>query len=179
MKKEGQAATLYNVFQAKSKMLRILEELEMFVLKAAEDTGIKYGPVSHVYKEPGVATDGQLWKGRNKSLKSIDISEFTGKMLIMIAHDALRRAGRAIDETTGALAEIVAVHPISNSPEISITSQRRITDANVLIFLDEGKFQETRTVKMLTEFEYHSKSWKAFVIVRFVAKNRGMSLSSS
>ena len=26
------------------------------------------------------------------------------------------------------------------------------------------------------EFEYQSKNWKAFVIIRFVTKNRGMSL---
>ena len=88
-KEEAQTGVLYSMFQAKSKMLEILEKLGTFVIKAGEDTEIRYGTVSHVYKEPGVAADGELWKGSNGSFRSIDTSEFTGKMLIMIAHDAL------------------------------------------------------------------------------------------
>ena len=111
------------------------------MIKAAEDTEIRYGTVSHVYKEPGVAADGQLWKESNGSLRSIDTSEFTGKMFIMIAHDALRRAGRGINEEVGALAEVVVVHPASSMPDISVTAQRSTTDANFLIFLSESKLK--------------------------------------
>jgi hypothetical protein len=194
----------FAVFNAGGKLKADLERLgEHATTKAAE--ACKKVTVStsfsQVYKEDGVAPDGQLCRSNRGGYIFMDVSHNTGKMLISIAYDAMRKAGKDVGAEYGAFAEIVVNKPGHSGKMGRQYDEYKSDIISIVIInlLDRGGRMtlETHTTQseefcvdlcagkiiVLNRYYYMSmyfpgEAWTPYVIVRFVKKNECMVLSN-